>query len=83
MTDPVRGSHPETPTDIPMVSRKERNVTNTPNSSLVGAMVLAVSTAIGGPAARCGDVCGVRADKIGGLARRWTLAVECLRERLV
>ena len=30
-------------------------------------------------AARCGDVCGVRADKIGGLARGWTLAVECLR----
>jgi integrase len=33
MTDPVRGSHPETHADIPMVSRKERNVTNTPNSS--------------------------------------------------
>ena len=45
-------------------------------------MVLAVST-IGGPAARWGDVCGVRADKIGGLARGWTLAVECPRERLV
>jgi hypothetical protein len=46
---------------------------------VVGAMVLAVSTAIGGPAARCGDVCGVRADKIGGLARGWMLVVECLR----
>jgi hypothetical protein len=33
MTDAVRGSHPETPADIPMVSRKERNVPNTPNSS--------------------------------------------------
>ena len=30
-----------------------------------------------------GDVCGVRADKIAGLARGWTLALECLRGRLV
>ena len=30
-----------------------------------------------------GDVCGVRADKIGSLARGRTLAVECLPERLV
>ena len=30
-----------------------------------------------------GDVCGVRADKIGGLARARALPVERLRERLV
>ena len=33
MAATVRGCHPETTADIPMVSRKERNVTNTTNSS--------------------------------------------------
>ena len=50
----------------------------------VGRIVLRVSAAIwGAGGALRGGVCGVRTDKIVGLARARALPVERLRERLV